>query len=393
MTDGYLFGDSDLAAHRLELLARAFESSSREFLRSVATSKCRLAIDLGCGPGFTTRLLADTIHARETIGLDSSEHFLDLARRVSHPNVSYLRHDVTSVPFPIGHADLIYARYLLTHLKQPHLLVEQFGTQLAAGGLLLIEENQTIESGNLVLRRYLDVLGWLMEQRGNNLYIGAMLDSMPDSALLRRHSSRATRVQVSNRDAAAMFRLNLQTWAQDALLLTRFKASDMHNLGNALGELAAGIGITSEIEWTLRQIVFERRGAEDDIEEGQKVGLGLASPVLGAQAAGADVDAAGLAAHVDSGALDVGIPGALGVALGVADVEPRGGAFVTKLACGHSANVSLTGVGSLNRIPRKPDPGKNNSYGRPHTPATGRPRWGRPARHVQRCGRSPGCAG
>ncbi len=58
----YLFGDSDLAQQRLELLARVFEESTRDFvLEAAADRRWRLAVDLGCGPGFTTGLIVQSL--------------------------------------------------------------------------------------------------------------------------------------------------------------------------------------------------------------------------------------------------------------------------------------------------------------------------------------------
>src|SRR6266436_2669560 len=62
----YTFGDTDIAARRLELLAHVFEHSTRAFLREAPAARLglaqnlaqKIAIDLGCGPGFTTHLIA-----------------------------------------------------------------------------------------------------------------------------------------------------------------------------------------------------------------------------------------------------------------------------------------------------------------------------------------------
>ncbi len=55
----YLFQDTDLAARRLAVLAEVFAPASRAFLLDVVQSRPELALDLGCGPGYTTRLLAE----------------------------------------------------------------------------------------------------------------------------------------------------------------------------------------------------------------------------------------------------------------------------------------------------------------------------------------------
>ena len=64
-------------------MARDFEPVSRAFLLQAAPRGCARALDLGCGPGFTTRLLAELCAPHELIGLDASAAFV--ARRAPTP--------------------------------------------------------------------------------------------------------------------------------------------------------------------------------------------------------------------------------------------------------------------------------------------------------------------
>jgi trans-aconitate methyltransferase len=72
----YTFGDSEIATRRLEIVAAVFESPTRTFLaEDVGQLRADLALDLGCGPGHTTRLVAEMTGAVRTIGLDASASF------------------------------------------------------------------------------------------------------------------------------------------------------------------------------------------------------------------------------------------------------------------------------------------------------------------------------
>jgi|SRR3990172_2982211 len=53
----YTFGDSDVAALRLRLLSETYAESSAALLASVVAPPGG-ALDLGCGPGYTTELAA-----------------------------------------------------------------------------------------------------------------------------------------------------------------------------------------------------------------------------------------------------------------------------------------------------------------------------------------------
>jgi trans-aconitate 2-methyltransferase len=177
---GYAFGDSAPAARRLGLLADVFEPPSRELLERFAGVPLDLAVDLGCGPGHTTRLVASVTGARRTLGLDQSEAFVALAAAAAPPGISFAVHDVTVVPFPAGPAGLVYGRFLLSHLPDPAAALAAWATQLAPGGLLLVEEVERIHTAQPALRRYLDTAAALLAARGHTLEIGAALHRLPD---------------------------------------------------------------------------------------------------------------------------------------------------------------------------------------------------------------------
>jgi hypothetical protein len=63
---GYAFGDSAPAARRLGLLADFLAPASHPFLARFAGRQPGLAVDLGCGTGHTTRLLASVLAATWT---------------------------------------------------------------------------------------------------------------------------------------------------------------------------------------------------------------------------------------------------------------------------------------------------------------------------------------
>src|SRR4051795_1345013 len=90
----YTFGDNATAGDRLSLLAAVFEESSATLLRRAAPVAPAVAVDLGCGPGHTTALVARCTGATRTWGLDASEGFLTQARR-AYGQLEFVEHDVT----------------------------------------------------------------------------------------------------------------------------------------------------------------------------------------------------------------------------------------------------------------------------------------------------------
>jgi organic hydroperoxide reductase OsmC/OhrA/SAM-dependent methyltransferase len=174
----YAFGDNEVARRRLALLAEVFNPSSRSFLAEHAPRRARFALDLGCGPGATTRLVAEAIRAERTVGLDCSPSFL-AAARAEHTGagLAFVEHDVTRTPFPAAAsaADVIFARFLLAHLPDLAGTLAVWLGQLHPHGILLIEETEAIETRNPAFRRYLALAERLLATRGATLYPGAAL--------------------------------------------------------------------------------------------------------------------------------------------------------------------------------------------------------------------------
>ena len=259
---GYAFGDSAAAARRLDLLAEVFEPTSRAFLAHVGAhlsgpEPLELAVDLGCGPGHTTRLVAEVLRPDRTLGLDQSAFFVALAAGSAGPAVGFAVHDVTLVPFPCLPADLCYGRLLLSHLPDPGAVLAAWATQLAPGGLLLADEVERIHTDLPALRGYLEVAGALLATRGHTLEIGPVLARLPDPPGLVRRDDRIGHLAPPAHRAAAMFALNLAVWRGEAVRAGVASADQLDRLATDLAAVADGV-VDGSIRWELRQLVLQR---------------------------------------------------------------------------------------------------------------------------------------
>jgi trans-aconitate 2-methyltransferase len=263
---GYAFGDGPAAARRLDLLAELFEPASRRFLERVAGldrpagRPPGLALDLGCGTGRTTRLVADVLKPDRTLGLDQSEFFVALAAGSAGPEapgVGFAVHDVTRVPFPCPPADVVYCRLLLSHLPDPGAVLAAWATQLAPGGLLLADEVERIHTDLPALRGYLKVVGALLASRGHTLEVGQVLARLPDPPGLVRRDDRIGQLALPPARAAAMFALNLAVWRGEAVRAGAATSDELDRLAGALAAVADG-EVSGSIRWELRQLVLQR---------------------------------------------------------------------------------------------------------------------------------------
>lgn len=68
LVSSYAFGDSQVAADRLAVLAAVFKDTTSELLSSIPAENRRNVVDLGCGPGYTTLLLRDVLSPERLAG-------------------------------------------------------------------------------------------------------------------------------------------------------------------------------------------------------------------------------------------------------------------------------------------------------------------------------------
>ena len=255
---GYAFGDSGLAARRLSLLAETFAESSDVFMRESVRTQPKLAADLGCGPGYTAHLVADTLDPVHTVGLDNSENFLAHDLATAFDKVSFHLHDITEAPFPEAPFDLIFSRFVLTHLRDPEAAIALWGDKIRPRGLLLIEEVEHINASAPEFDSYLDIQQAMLEHQGNELYIGPRLAEITTSEKLQRRSSSVRTLRVSAARAATMFHMNLGVWRHNDFVRKSYAPATLDALEQDLYAIAQGPKDFLPIEWQLRQIVIER---------------------------------------------------------------------------------------------------------------------------------------
>jgi trans-aconitate 2-methyltransferase len=243
MTDEqhYTFGDNDAAAERLELLARAFGPSSGAWLETLSLPRGLCVVDLGCGPGLTTALLAERLAPGRLCGIDQSERLI--ARAQGTPlatRARFLVHDVTREPFPVPPVDVLYARFLLTHLASPARVLTLWAHAAAPGGRLLLEEVAGLHSEHPAFRRYYEQVEALQAHYGQATYIGGQLHALARDTPWEIESKRLERIELSAHVMAQLHGLNLRTWALDAYAKTAFDQAELGQLARTFDAIVRG---------------------------------------------------------------------------------------------------------------------------------------------------------
>lgn len=100
-------------------------------------------LEVGCGQGLRTRVMAGLSGRLDVIGIDRSREFIDAARWASEggpPNLSYLQADLHHPPFGENTFDFIYARLVFMHVPDPVQALRRLLISLKPGGRMLIED-------------------------------------------------------------------------------------------------------------------------------------------------------------------------------------------------------------------------------------------------------------
>jgi 2-polyprenyl-3-methyl-5-hydroxy-6-metoxy-1,4-benzoquinol methylase len=154
---------------------------------------------------------------------------------------------------------MLFCRFLVTHLADPADVLEKWATQLNHGGLLMLEEVERIDTVHPVLRSYAGIVEAMLQSQSNTLYAGPLIAKLDTPQGLQHVASEVRRVAVVNSDAADLFRLNMRVWKEYAFIRENYSEKTIRDLDSALEAIARERAAASDIEWGMRQVIFQRR--------------------------------------------------------------------------------------------------------------------------------------
>lgn len=172
--------------NRLDLLARVMLPTTVQLLDRVGLSTGMKCLDVGCGGGHVALLMAGIVGPEgRVIGTDTDTEILALARKDAEAanvaNVEFQQVDAC-VCLCQEEFDLVYARFLLSHLSQPENCLAAMVEACRPGGILVIED--TDFSGSFcyptcaTYERYKELYQKVVQRRGGDPDIGPKLPAM-----------------------------------------------------------------------------------------------------------------------------------------------------------------------------------------------------------------------
>ncbi len=185
-TNKYVIRGGEEGRERLRLLSEVMGPSTRALLEDVRVADGAACLDVGCGGGDVTFELAQRVGpAGRVIGIDVDEIELEIARRESKQkglvNISFEARDVCQWE-PAERFDVVYSRFLLTHLTNPGHVIEAMHRHARPGGVIALEDidfrGHFAEPTCPALWKYVEFYTRTVQARGGDPCIGPKLPGL-----------------------------------------------------------------------------------------------------------------------------------------------------------------------------------------------------------------------
>jgi SAM-dependent methyltransferase len=142
-------------------------SHYRRFLLKQLPSHCEKILEIGCGTGAFSRLLAQ--RANRVVAIDLSANMIEvaIARSIQHSNIEFYNADILNWEFPVEQFDVIVSIATVHHLPLEDLL-PSLKAALKPGGKLVILDLLEYKSIQDKLSDLLAVpLNWILQTLKN----------------------------------------------------------------------------------------------------------------------------------------------------------------------------------------------------------------------------------
>jgi len=193
------------------------------------------ALEVGCGSGAVTRVMARVAASKIVVGIDQSpQRVVEAGRLAASENlqIEFKAGDVYSLPLPDNQFDFVWSRFLFQYLRQPEQAFNELVRVTRPGGIVTVADlDGQIEQFHPLdpsLRAELDEALRLLAETGFDTRIGRKLYYIFFGAGLCDLSVRVTPYQVYSGGvptaALTNWRLKLETAASHLIIRTGERA-------------------------------------------------------------------------------------------------------------------------------------------------------------------------
>jgi SAM-dependent methyltransferase len=141
--DDYVLRGGDEGARRLRLLAAVKWPSTRTLLKRLVLRQGMHCLDVGCGIGAVTLKLARKVGpSGRVVGTDRDERCIQIARQEAQRRnlPADFRAESVGALREEDAFDLVYSRFLLSHLAHPEQAIQRLVAAARPGGMVAVED-------------------------------------------------------------------------------------------------------------------------------------------------------------------------------------------------------------------------------------------------------------
>jgi SAM-dependent methyltransferase len=231
-TTSYVIRGGEEGRARLRIIARALWPTTERLLLTAGIVPGMTCMDVGCGGGDVSLAMARLVGASgKVVGLDLDDTKLRLARedaaRDGLRNVEFRTSNVDQLDHEMEY-DLVYARFLLTHLRDPADALIRIVRAAKLGGVIVVEDLD--HSGVFshppcaALERHVTLYNQVVHLRGADPEIGPKLPGLFRQVGLRHPRVSHVQPVFADGEAKHVHQITLQS-IRPALIAARLATS------------------------------------------------------------------------------------------------------------------------------------------------------------------------
>ena len=186
MTTNYVIRGGEEGRARLRIIAQVLWPTTERLLVTAGIAPGMKCLDVGCGGGDVSFAMARLVGSSGSVaGIDLDETKLQLARdeaaREGLRNVDFRNSNVEILADESAY-DLVYSRFLLSHLRDPAAALRRMVRAAKPGGAIVVEDID--HSGvfghprSSAIERYVRLYNEVVRQRGADPEIGPRLPGL-----------------------------------------------------------------------------------------------------------------------------------------------------------------------------------------------------------------------
>jgi ubiquinone/menaquinone biosynthesis C-methylase UbiE len=177
-------------AARLNVLARVLAPSTGSLLDTLGPLQGFTIVDAACGGGDVTIDLAKRAGPMGLVfGFDLDTEKLQAAservRAANLTNCAFMHADVTK-PWTVRGVNMVYARFILTHLAEPRQLLANAWNALVPGGMMVVEDIDTEgvfwHPASRAVEKFRRLYVEVTQSRGCDPFIGRKLNDLLETS-------------------------------------------------------------------------------------------------------------------------------------------------------------------------------------------------------------------